>query len=180
MGHAWIYQASEDSKCTKENSQERRYHANVSQGDTMQMYHKQLSAILAALATHTDKLKNDAISFTNKVQYFDIVCPILYIIADTEGADKFCRRYGSHNLKIQQHCRMCDLDSANLDNKEYNCTYLRFSNMHSIAMSGTDEQRQMYSQHEVTNAFYNINFGGQEYGLLRYTPPDILHVVRKV
>ena len=37
----------------------------------------------------------------------------------------------------------------------------------------------MYSQHEVTNDFYNINFGGQEYGLLGCTPPDILHVVRK-
>ena len=57
--------------------------------DTMQMYHKQLSAILASLATHTDKLKNVAIPFNNQVQYFDIVCPILYIIADTEGADKF-------------------------------------------------------------------------------------------
>ena len=98
----------------------------LKKGDTMQMYHKQLSAILASLATHTDKLKNVAIPFNNKVQYFDIVCPILYIIADTEGADKICGRYGSHNLKIQRHCRMCDVDSANLDNKEYNCTYLGF------------------------------------------------------
>ena len=51
--------------------------------------------------------------------------------------------------------------------------------MNLIATNGTDEQRKMYSQHEVTNAFYNINFGGQEYGLLGCTPPDILHVVRK-
>ena len=151
----------------------------LKKGDTMRMYHKQLSAILASLATHTDKLKNVAIPFKNKVQYFDIVCPILYIIADTEGADKICGRYGSHNLKIQRHCRMCDVNSANLDNEKYDCTYLRFADMHSIATNGTDEQRQMYSQHEVTNAFYNINFGGQEYGLLGCTPPDILHVVRK-
>ena len=132
----------------------------LKQGDTMRMYHKQLSAILTSLATHTDTLKNVAIPFNNKVQYFDIVCPILYIIADTEGADKICGRYGSHSLKIKRHCRMCDVDSANLDNEEYDCTYLRFSDMHSIATNGTDEQRQMYSQHEVVNAFHNVNFGG--------------------
>ena len=134
----------------------------LKKGDTMQMYHQQLSAILASLATYPDKLKNVAIPFhANKVQYFDIACPVLYIIADTEGANKICGRYGSHNLKIQRHCRMCDVDSDNLDNEKFNCTYLRFANMHAIATNGTDEQRKLYSQHEVTNAFYNISFGGE-------------------
>ncbi len=74
---------------------------------------------------------------------------------------------------------MCDVDSDNLDNEKFNCTYLRFSDLRAIATNGTDEQRKLYSQHEVTNAFHNINFGGQEYGLLGCTPPEILHVVRK-
>ena len=74
---------------------------------------------------------------------------------------------------------MCDVDSNNLDEENYDYTYLTFADMHTIATNGTDEERQKYSQHEVINAFHNISFGGQEYGLLACTPPDILHVVRK-
>ena len=51
--------------------------------------------------------------------------------------------------------------------------------MHQIAMQGTEEKQIEYSQHAACNAFYNVNFGGQDCGLLFATPPDILHVVRK-
>ena len=51
--------------------------------------------------------------------------------------------------------------------------------MHHIALHGSVEQRVQYLQHDITNAFHNINFGGQEHGILFATPPDILHVVRK-
>ena len=46
-------------------------------------------------------------------------------------------------------------------------------------MQSTLEQQVQYSQHVVCNVFHVINFGGQDYGLLFATPPDILHVVRK-
>ena len=92
----------------------------LKKGDTMRMYHKQLSAVLAFLAIHTEKLRNIPIPFNaNKIEYFDIVCPVLNVIADTEGADKICGRYGSHNLKTQRHCRMCYVDSNNFDDKNY-------------------------------------------------------------
>ena len=74
---------------------------------------------------------------------------------------------------------MCDVDSKNLDNEKYNFQYLKFCDMHQIAMQGTLEQQVQYSQHAVCNAFHTVNFGGQDYGLLFATPPDILHVVRK-
>ena len=51
--------------------------------------------------------------------------------------------------------------------------------MHQIALHGTKEQRIQYSQHDINNAFYRINFAVQDKGLLFSTPPDILHVVRK-
>ena len=51
--------------------------------------------------------------------------------------------------------------------------------MHHIVLYGTNVQILKFSQHELANALNNVNFSGQEYGLLRCTPPDILHVVEK-
>ena len=153
----------------------------LKKGDTHRMYHRQLSAMLDSLIHADNHLKNIAISFDNKIiQYYDITCPVLYVIADTEGADKICGRYACHNIgMVQRHCRMCNVNSENLDNPTFNYEYLKFSDMHHIALHGTKEQRVQYSQHDINNAFHAVNFGGQERGLLFATPPDILHVVRK-
>jgi len=152
----------------------------MKKGDTMRMYHRQLSAILDSLIKSNDKLQNISISFDQQeAKHYNIACPVLYIIADTEGADKICGRYGSHQLEVQRHCRMCDVNSKNLDNEKYTCKYLCFNDMHEIAMNGTKKQSKKYSQHQVYNAFMKVDFGNQQYGLLHCTPPDILHVVRK-
>ena len=152
----------------------------LKQGDTNRMYHKQLSAIFASLCACEKNLKNIILPIgNNKSNIFDIVCPVLYIIADTEGADKVCGRYAGHRLEIKRHCRMCNVTSINLDNEMFKYKYLKQSDMHNIAMNGTDEQRKAFSQHKVFNACQNVNFGGQEFGVLGCTPPDILHVVRK-
>ena len=153
----------------------------LKKGESHKMCHKQLSAILASLINSTETLQDVAISFDNKtICRYDISCPVLYVIADTEGADKICGRYACHNVgKVQRHCRMCDVDSDNLDNPTYICTYLKFSDMHQIALHGTQDERKQYSQHDIVNAFHAVNFGGQKNGLLSATPPDILHVVRK-
>ena len=61
---------------------------------------------------------------------------------------------------------MCNVDSENLGNHNFNFNYLNFADMHQNAIQGTDKERIKYSQHHVLNAFYNVNFGGQECGLL--------------
>ena len=149
-------------------------------GDTMRMYHKQLSVILESLHNCEERLKNVPLPLgPNKYQAFDIVCSVLYIIADTEGADKICGRYGSHHLDVKRHCRMCDVNAVDLDNERCKYTYLKFCDLHQIAMHGTEQERKEHSQHKVFNAFYHVSFGGQPNGLLGCTPPDILHVIRK-
>ena len=81
------------------------------------MYHKKLSTILSSLKTSDQYLKNIPIPFkgNNNLQSFGIACPVLYIILDTEGANKICGRYGSHRIEVSRQCRMYDVDGANLD-----------------------------------------------------------------
>ena len=115
----------------------------------------------------------------NNIQYYDFTSPVLSIISDTEGADKVCARSGSHNLQISRHCRTCNVNSPNLDNERCNSIYQKFHDMYNIALNGSQDERKLFSQHAVFNAFYNANFCGQIYGLLCFTPPNILHVIRK-
>ena len=52
--------------------------------------------------------------------------------------------------------------------------------MHQIALHGNKNERKVYSQHNISNAFYDVTFGIQIYGLLYTIPPDISHVIRKI
>ena len=91
----------------------------LKKGDSQRFYHKQLTTILNSLVESNEKLKNVAIQFEdNSIHHFDISCPVMYIISDTEGADKICGRYACHVVgNVKRHCRMCDVDSKNLDNE---------------------------------------------------------------
>ena len=151
MGYAWIYQTIKNNFCAKK---------GLKKGDTQRFYHKQLTTILNSLVESDEKLKNIAIQFEdNSIHHFDISCPVMYIISDTEGADKICGRYACRVVgNVKRHCRMCDVDSKNLDNEKYNFQYLKFCDIHQIAMQGTLEQQVKYSQHAIYNAFHAVNF----------------------
>ena len=140
----------------------------MKKGDTARFYHRQLTTILNSLDESNEKLKNVAIQFEdNSIHHFDISCPLMYIILDTEGADKICGQYACHTVgEVKSHCRICDVDSKNLDDENYNFQYLKICDMHQISVQGTLEQQVQYSQHAVCNAFHAVNFGGQDYGLL--------------
>ena len=60
-------------------------------GDTMHLYHRQLAEILTSRTKHEQQLKNITIPLgrKNKMKYFDITCPSLYIIAGIDRADNF-------------------------------------------------------------------------------------------
>ena len=71
-------------------------------GDTMRMYHKQLSVTLESLHNCEERLKNVPLPLgPNKHQAFDIACLESCIISDTEGADRTCGRCGSYQLDIE-------------------------------------------------------------------------------
>jgi hypothetical protein len=68
-------------------------------------YHAQLSAMLETLrlaqSPKTSTLKNVEIYLFGKVVTVDILCPILFISADTPAADKLCGHYSSYNAGVK-------------------------------------------------------------------------------
>ena len=49
----------------------------------------------------------------------DIICSLLYIVSDTEGADKMCGKYCCYeNHKVQQQCRICNVQNTEISNPQ--------------------------------------------------------------
>ena len=63
----------------------------LKKGQTCQMHHKQLNVIFSHLKESRHQLKNVTLPLgPNRNLKVDVVCPVLHVIADTEGADKMC------------------------------------------------------------------------------------------
>ena len=103
--------------------------------------------------------------------------PLCYVIGDVEGHDDLCARYGSHmTYRLNRECD-CLTDSA--DNPDVVCTYLKASFLTQLRQRNDNETLQSFSFHNVTNAFDNVCFGANEYGINRATPTEVLHSIQK-
>ena len=161
-------------KCTKAERQK------LKKGQSCRMYHKQLQTILHHINASSDRLRNVTLPIgPNRSLRVDIVCPLLYVISDTEGADKICGRYVCYSRSIARRCRVCNVLDDDLSNPD--CSYNTNDSVSLIATQqhGSKEDCRNLSVHQVDNAFCSINMGGPSNGIFTATPPDMLHVVRK-
>jgi hypothetical protein len=103
--------------------------------------------------------------------------PLCFIIGDVEGHDELCARYGSH----QSHrlCRECDCLTASSDNPDINCRYIKSSFLSELRRVNDIETLKSFSFHNVNNAFDNVCFGANEFGIHRATPTEVLHSIQK-
>ena len=149
-------------------------------GEASAMYHKQLQVILHHLHNASAQLKNVMLPIgPHRNLRVDIVCPLLYVIADTEGADKICGRYVCYSMPIARRCRVCNVTDESLSDP--NCDYVinNSQTFHDTQQHGSKDDCRNLSVHQGKNAFSSINMGGVSNGIFTATPPDMLHVVRK-
>lgn len=103
--------------------------------------------------------------------------PLCYVIGDVEGHDELCTRYGSH--QTAQLCRECDCPTDSADNPDVVCRYIKASYLTELRHTNDRERLQSLSFHNVTNAFDNVCFGANKYGINRATPSEVLHSLQK-
>ena len=152
----------------------------LKKGQSCRMYHKQLQTILQHISASSDRLKNVTLPIgPNRNLRVDVVCPLLYVIADTEGADKICGRYVCYSRSIARRCRVCNVMADDLSNPDCNYDTNDSCALTATQKNGSKEDCQNLSMHQVDNAFGSINMGGPSNGIFTATPPDMLHVVRK-
>jgi hypothetical protein len=109
----------------------------------------------------------------------DVLCPILFIAADTPAAALLCGHYSSYGKGVQRVTCSCNVPFAKLDDPKYSCIPVTWDEMHRIATSGTEEECTAVSQHRCHNVFSNIEIGDPLYKIFGSLPTDPMHSVRK-
>jgi len=146
-------------------------------------YHAQLSVMLDGLRkvqTGEDpRLHNVPICLFGEVKFVDVVCPIMFISADTPAADKLCGHYSNFAGVIERPTHACDVPVDDLDNPRHACNFVEWEHMNQISSSGTKSERKAVSQHKCTNAFADINIGDPNHKIFGSIPTDPMHSVRK-
>ena len=76
-------------------------------------------------------------------------------------------------------CRECDCPTESSDNPDVLCTYIKASYLTELRSRNDIETLKSLAFHNVTNAFDNVSFGANEYGIHRATPSEVLHSLQK-
>ena len=146
-------------------------------------YHAQLQAMLKSLqcvqSGADQRLQNVEIYLFGKCVEVDLLCPILLIAVDTPAANKLCGHYSSYTEGVQCVTCSCDVSFSDLDDPNVACHPITWDAMHKIATSGSKEECAAVSQHQLCNAFADIEIGDPVYKIFGAVPTDPMHSVRK-
>lgn len=83
------------------------------------MHHKQLNVIFSHLKESRHQLKNVTLPLgPNRNLKVDVVCPVLHVIADTEGADKMCGWHLCYSRAMSKRCQACDISKEHFSKPE--------------------------------------------------------------
>jgi hypothetical protein len=146
-------------------------------------YHAQLQAMLRSLqrvqSGDDSRLQNVEIYCFGRCLRVDVLCPILFIAADTPAADKLCAHYSSYSEGVKRLTCSCDVSFSDLDDPNFACHPVTWDVMHRISTTGSKEECAAVSQHQCHNAFANIEIGDPVYKIFGSLPTDTMHSVRK-
>ena len=98
--------------------------------------------------------------------------PIMFIIGDCKGHDLLCGREASH--QAHHLCRDCNCTKESGDDPLVKCTFHKQSIIHNM----TEKECKEISFRKLTcNAFFDMCFGANPYGINIATPPEALHAI---
>jgi hypothetical protein len=106
--------------------------------------------------------------------------PLAFVISDVEGHDVLCAHYHTHSTK--KLSRECDCSMEDADNHEVECEYIRASDLRRLRESRDESDKialKALCFHNVRNAFDNVCFGANDFGIHRATMSEVLHAIQK-
>ena len=97
----------------------------------------------------------------------------------TPAADKLCGHFLSYGKGVKCVTCSCNVPFDKMDDPDFCCSPVTWKEMHTIAISGTEQERTLVSQHHCHNVFANIKIGDPVYKIFGSLPTDPMHSVRK-
>ena len=112
-------------------------------------------------------------------RYLDakVKCPIAVIIGDAKGNNSLCAQFNS-SWSEQLYCE-CDTVFDETDNPYSLCHRVTQQRVQEIVMGGDRKGIEGLSFHNIENAFWNISFGANGYGIYQHCPPENLHSIKE-
>ena len=149
------------------------------QGDKMRSFHSQLRAILRELVkTQREGGFDHTLRYKGQCYDLHFKIPVAFVVGDCAGHNKLCGRYGSHRGDIYRLCRDCDCSPEDSDNPNIKCKRTKQATIQALVDQEDYEGLHQMSQHYVKNAFHDVCFGGDPYGIYGSTPVEVLHSIQ--
>ena len=99
------------------------------------------------------------------------------IIGDAKGNNSLCAHY---NFSYSKHlCHECDVLFEETDNPYALCHCVTQQKIQGKFVKGDRKEMECLSFHFIENAFWNIPFGANRYGIYEHCPPESLHSIKE-
>jgi hypothetical protein len=183
-------------------------HRYLTRGMSNRNYHKIMDAVLEGILAAQNKGGFKAFVPMGDVVWLMMVIPVLtFIKGDAKSGDTLVSCFGGKNC-IARVPRMCLCGKADLDNLLHRCLLIRMAYQRALnekvtqllVPSGTNagklpeshHQRRAWekemkeymaaldamSAHRCDNAFFDIKFGQNPFGITLATPSDMMHLFK--
>jgi hypothetical protein len=118
--------------------------------------------------------------FTYRGKLYKVVfrMPQLFVICDTEGANKLCGKMKFTGHSVNHQCHYCDVSWDELSNPFCKFKYNVDKKFFDLAKKNKTHQLRKLSHYSIVNAFEGIDFGEDPAtggGIHRWTPAEVLH-----
>ena len=111
-------------------------------------------------------MKPIKVTFGNYTKKLRLKTPCFFIIGDMMGGDKMACSSASYSNKINRLCRKCDVKGEDSGDPYVECNKIKMKIIQDLVHDNETEKLHEMNQYNVQNAWFDIDFGGCEYGIL--------------
>ena len=122
----------------------------------------------------------------DSIKYMTVFCPVAFVIGDGKSSDMLCcRRATKSKCRVS---RYCVTPAHKLDDPTHVCEGITMEHLKNLVVTANDESTtaaerkkacsQLFdlSTHNVYNAFFDIDFGSNPFGIITAATPDLMHM----
>ena len=142
-------------------------------------FHVQLEAILSTYknAQQPGALSPVKLQLGSASKAMNLYVPLQFIIGDVEGGDQLCSRWSYCGSSCQRLCRTCDVSTENAGRTDIDCTRIRVADVCALIDDQNEVALRQLSQRPFYNSLYNIDCGGDPYGVFSMIHTEGLHAI---
>jgi Plavaka transposase len=142
-------------------------------------FHTQLHEILKSFyqAQEPNALTDIPIQLGDTCKRVQLYVPLHFIIGDVEGGDQLCSRQRYRAEACQRLCRTCDVSTLNAGRTDLVCNRVCVADVQHLVHTGTTAQLNTFRQYGGFNSLYNIDCGGDPYGVFSMIHTEGLHAL---